>query len=140
MLSNKDQAIKENIEKEHTIDTFYKNVLVNVEDIEDYHCETCYESDLDDICHIWQGNKADNGYGYWSVYSKELGKRITIKAHRFAYAYHYGFNELPVGVEGGQRYVINHLCHNRLCVNPIHLEVITNKENVSREKRKPKNA
>ena len=140
MGSRLDQAIKENIQKEHTVNTFLNQVFVNVNDIEEYHCETCYESEIDNICHIWQGQKRKDGYGAFTLYSKEYKQKFTVKSHRFAYALHYGFDSLPEGTEGGiGRFVINHLCHNRACVNAMHLEVITNKENISKEKRKPVN-
>jgi hypothetical protein len=140
MLSNKDMTIKELINKEKSVDTFFKHVFVDVDDLEDYCCEACYELHLDSICHIWTGPIA-HGYGYWATYSKELGKQVTIKAHRFAYAYANGFDELPRGVFAGdgKQLVINHMCHNRACVNPMHLEVITHRENTSVEKRKPRN-
>jgi hypothetical protein len=139
MLSRLDQAIKENIEKEHTLQTFYNQVLVDVDDVEDYHCETCYESHLDNICHVWQGQTRKDGYGAFTIYSKSLSKKYTVKAHRFAYAAAYGFDALPLGtIYAKDRLVINHICHNRACVNPMHLEVITNNQNLSHEKRKPR--
>lgn len=65
-------------------------------------------------CWNWTGSVAGKGYGYLS------GKR----AHRIAY-------ELQVGPIGDGM-VIDHLCRNRLCCNPAHLEAVTNRTNVLR--------
>jgi hypothetical protein len=48
----------------------------------------------------------------------------NVLAHRWAYAYVYGC--IPQGL------VIDHLCRNTLCVNPAHLEAVTQRENVMR--------
>jgi hypothetical protein len=124
MLNNKDKAIKENVLKPHTIATFKKNTLIDAD------------------CHIWQGFKTKKGYGYFSVYSKEVGTRLSVKAHRFAYAMANGFDKLPMSPEVNslEALVINHICHNKSCVNPDHLEVITARENLSPEKMPSKNA
>lgn len=122
MLSKKDIAIRENVKKLKTVNTFFKQVKIDEND-----------------CHVWQNSTESKGYGYFGVYSKELGTDINVRAHRFSYAIYYGFDALPRGAEGGNRMVLNHLCFNKRCVNPLHLEVITSNENISAEKRKPKN-
>lgn len=133
-------AINENIEKEKTVETFMNQVLIDNDNIDnESDCDICYEAELYRTCHEWQGQKHPDGYGAFTVYSKQFGKKFTVKAHRFAYANEFGINSLPDGLAGGERNVINHLCHNRACVNPYHLEVISNDENVSSAKRKPKN-
>ena len=142
MLSKKDTLIKELCEREN-LDTFFNQVLIDNPVLEtldpnDMHY-AAYEDELYRTCHIWQGQKIPTGYGHWNAYCKELGTRLNVKVHRLAYALEYGFEELPKGVSGYSDYVINHICHNRLCVNPRHLEVITNEENKSVEKKKPKN-
>lgn len=45
-------------------------------------------------------------------------------AHRVSYEIF--IEEIPQG------FLIDHLCRNRACVNPWHMEVVTNKENVLR--------
>jgi hypothetical protein len=42
-------------------------------------------------------------------------------AHRFSYEYHRG--EIPAGLH------IDHLCRRRMCINPWHLEPVTQREN-----------
>lgn len=60
----------------------------------------------------------DNGYGrFWS-------KGRTLLAHRFAYELFIG--PVPEGLQ------LDHLCRNRLCVAPAHLEPVTIGENVLR--------
>ena len=45
-------------------------------------------------------------------------------AHRFTYEYYRG--PIPDGLE------LDHLCRNRLCCNPLHLEPVTRRENIAR--------
>jgi len=46
------------------------------------------------------------------------------RAHRFSFTLHLG--EIPDGLE------LDHLCKNKLCVKPDHLEAVTHAENVRR--------
>lgn len=70
-------------------------------------------------CILWSG--ATNGNGYGRVY---VGKGKSLMAHRVI---HEGvFGKIPEGL------VLDHLCRNRSCVNPLHLEIVTNGENVLR--------
>lgn len=63
----------------------------------------------------------------------------NVKAHRFAYALHYGFDKLPESkIFNAKTKVVNHLCHNKRCVNPKHLSILTNSENVSPKNKKPR--
>lgn len=72
-----------------------------------------------DGCWIWTRsiNKV-TGYGYFSIKGK------IKSAHRTSYELFIG--EIP------ENYVIDHLCNNKLCVNPNHLECVTQNENLKR--------
>ena len=80
-------------------------------------------------CWEWVGSINPAGHGQWHPHA---GHGMN-HAHRAAY-------ELFVGrIKKG--YVIDHLCKNRRCVNPKHLEMVTQLENLRRGKkrgRKPK--
>ena len=52
------------------------------------------------------------------------GRKTEVKAHRYSYALHNG--SMPPEL------VVDHLCSNTICVNPAHLEAITQLENVRR--------
>jgi hypothetical protein len=71
-----------------------------------------------DDCWTWIGAVNDSGYGV--VYD---GKRL-VYAHRLSYLLH-GFL-IPEGAD------VDHLCSNRLCVRPDHLEAVTHLVNVRR--------
>lgn len=72
----------------------------------------------DNGCWEWVGTKNDDGYGMFSVGYKILA------AHRWSYAFFVG--------ELSPHLVIDHLCRKRACVNPDHLEQVTNKVNSER--------
>lgn len=73
-------------------------------------------------CWEWSGHKTDEGYG--KVFGKDLCGATTKIAHRWMYECLVG--PIPDGLE------IDHLCRNRGCVNPSHLEPVTTRENVLR--------
>lgn len=74
--------------------------------------------DKTDTCWNWKGTKNPDGYGLFRV------DKIKVGSHRFSYELHKG--KISKG------FVIDHLCRNRSCVNPDHLEVVSNKENILR--------
>lgn len=71
-----------------------------------------------DGCWTWTGSIAGNGYGGIRVAG------VWTRAHRVAYEMFVG--PIPPGL------VIDHLCRNRRCVRPDHLEPVTFRENILR--------
>lgn len=74
-------------------------------------------------CLVWQGQTAGAGYGVFE-FGGSAQRRNRMYAHRFAYEQAIG--PIPDGLE------IDHLCRNKLCVNPAHLEAVTHQENQRR--------
>ena len=74
----------------------------------------------------------------WIWTKSTNGKYGTIKVDRFKYAHRFSYEihkgPIPAGL------VIDHLCRTWLCVNPDHLEAVTNRENLNRGVRWPKRA
>lgn len=69
-------------------------------------------------CLVWTGHVAQSGYGTLAITKRK------ILAHRMAYELEVG--RIPDGL------VIDHLCENKQCVNPEHMEPVTLRENFRR--------
>lgn len=78
-------------------------------------------------CILWQRACDTKGYGLIAI------KLKLYKAHRIFYQLFIG--EIPKGLQ------LDHLCEVKNCVNPFHLEIVTNQENTQRyqDRRKAKN-
>ena len=75
----------------------------------------------DNGCIEWTG--WTNGDGYGQMYEEGHHGRIT-RIHRWSYEQFVG--PIPDGMQ------IDHLCRNRPCVRPSHLEPVTSRENTLR--------
>jgi hypothetical protein len=77
---------------------------------------TEYTIDPVTTCWIWQRAKNSAGYG------KKWHNGKIVDAHRIYYMAHKG--NIPEGM------VIHHVCSNKSCVNPDHLEIVTQSQNL----------
>lgn len=69
-------------------------------------------------CWQWTAGCTEDGYPVFSIHGK------SVRGHRFSY-------ELTNGpIEDGLQ--VDHLCRNRGCVNPLHMEIVSPRENVLR--------
>lgn len=74
-------------------------------------------------CWIWMGSLDHNGYGKAGAYINGVREKESL-AHRFSYREFVG--AIPHGMH------VDHICRNRACVNPQHLQVLSHLENIRR--------
>ena len=76
-----------------------------------------------DTCHLWQASKTNNGYGRFCVRHGS-----TVVAHKWLWEQVHG--PIPDGLQ--LDHVKDRGCHSKHCVNLLHLELVTPKENRQR--------
>jgi len=127
MLSKKDKAIKFGITQPDIVKRFTSKL-----------------KEMPDGCIEYQGAMWDKRDLYRAFHitieiEDDSNMAVKVKAHRFAYALANGFDALPIaGKFNANTKVINHLCHNKKCCNPKHMNILTSVENISAENRKRK--
>lgn len=83
----------------------------------------CFEVD-ESGCWNWIRSLNHAGYGQFHIGSRVDHSRQMVRAHRYSYKIFVG--QIPDGL------TIDHLCKNRKCVNPNHLEAVDIRTNVLR--------
>ena len=81
-------------------------------------------SDLPTPCWLWTGNVDFHGYGHTGRLTSETGRMKNWRVHRLMWTCIKG--PIPTGM------CLDHLCRNRHCLNPEHLECISSQENTRR--------
>lgn len=78
-----------------------------------------------ETCWVWKGTKSKSTSEIYGAFPRKInGKTIVKRAHHVSYVLAKG--EIPDGL------VLDHLCRNPLCVNPDHLEPVTQQVNTLR--------
>jgi hypothetical protein len=89
--------------------------------------ETKFVKKDDDQCWKWLGVKSKDGYGAFNLH---IGNKVyrKVRSHRLSYEFYKG--EIPSGM------LVCHKCDNRECINPEHLFLGTQKDNLLDMRRK----
>ena len=74
----------------------------------------------------WQWTAGTTGHGYGSISFFHEGRQHQLKAHRVS-----KFLDVQDDISSKQ---VNHSCHNKLCVNPSHIYLGTQSDNISDDK------
>jgi hypothetical protein len=88
----------------------------------------------DDVCWPWMAGKTGSGYGSFSVWDRDNKRYIVYVAHRVLYELTIG--PIPDGLfldhqcHNADKTCIGKWCEHRACVNPAHVEPVTQRENL----------
>lgn len=80
-----------------------------------------HDTEPDGTCLLWRWAAILGGSAKW--YGVLHTKRKQVMAHRYYYRKYKG--PIPEG------HVVHHTCYNTLCINPEHLEAITQSSNIA---------
>lgn len=79
-------------------------------------------------CHIWDGPTSGTGRG--GGYGRMSLNNQTVATHLVVYTHFFGY--IPSKMQ------VDHLCNQRLCCNPAHLELVTHLKNQRRRAQRAK--
>ena len=85
-------------------------------------------NELPSPCHLWRGPTSGTGRG--GNYGRMSLNGQTVATHIVSYTHYYGY--VP------SKKQIDHLCNQRLCCNPAHLELVTHLTNQRRRAKRAK--
>lgn len=75
-------------------------------------------------CWVWDGYRDNHGYAILTI--RKSGQK-HYRVHRKVYEYYFGIDD--------ESLVVDHLCGNTWCINPYHLDAVTQAVNVQRGRR-----
>ena len=79
-------------------------------------------------CHLWTGPHSGTGKG--GYYGRMSLDGQTVAVHLVVYTHYFGY--IP------SKKQVDHLCNQRLCCNPQHLELVTHLQNQRRRAKRAK--
>ena len=88
-------------------------------------------NEVDYLERFWDKVEADPFSGCWTFNSMERSGYGRIKINGKIFSAHRFIFELLNG-KIPRKFELDHLCRNRACINPYHLEIVTRRENVLR--------
>lgn len=89
------------------------------------HIQGKYVIRTDTGCWEWTSSLDRHGYGRARIMMG--GRKRLTGAHRASWIVHRG----PIS----GNLTVDHLCRNKICINPFHMELVTNAENIRRAHR-----
>jgi hypothetical protein len=84
---------------------------------------------LDTDCWMWMGAPDSNGYARLTMRQAGRANPVRVCVHRVAFE---AFNDTTLG----DAMTVHHRCYLRVCINPAHLDEVTNMDNL-KMRRKP---